>query len=201
MPRPSRIHEQRRRLLRLVAEAFGELGYRRATTAKLAKRCKVRENILYRLWKDKKEMFMASLESLFHRRRDELDKAIRESKGRGSRAEKMIAYASRHFGDHSLARVIFAGLAETDDPEIRKALSRMYRNYQEYLEREIRAHRRKDGPSTALDVQMSALAMVGLATALNVYREVGLIPSERYAAFFEQAISKIAPVLLEGSGQ
>ena len=49
MPRPSKADERRRELLPLVAEAFSELGYRRATTAELAARCGVQENILYRL--------------------------------------------------------------------------------------------------------------------------------------------------------
>ena len=57
MPRPSRIDEQRKRLLPIVCQVFSELGYYRTTTAELAGQCKVRENILYRLWRDKKAMF------------------------------------------------------------------------------------------------------------------------------------------------
>lgn len=41
MPRPSRLPEKRRELLPTVARAFAELGYRRATTAELARRCGV----------------------------------------------------------------------------------------------------------------------------------------------------------------
>jgi AcrR family transcriptional regulator len=51
-----------KRMLPLVARAFADLGYRRATTAALAKRCGVRENVLYRAWPDKKAMFIASIE-------------------------------------------------------------------------------------------------------------------------------------------
>ena len=62
MPRPSQSNEKRRQLLPVVARTFAELGYRRVTTAELAKRCNVRENILYRLWPDKKAMFVAAID-------------------------------------------------------------------------------------------------------------------------------------------
>ena len=56
MPRVSRLAEKRRELLPIVARAFADLGYRRTTTAALAGSCGVQENILYRLWPDKKAM-------------------------------------------------------------------------------------------------------------------------------------------------
>ena len=61
MPRSDQTDEKREKLLPIVARTFAECGYRRATTAKLAQRCKVRENILHRLWPDKKTMFLASM--------------------------------------------------------------------------------------------------------------------------------------------
>ena len=196
MPRPSRIDEQRNRLLPLVAKAFGELGYRCATTALLAKRCRVRENILYRLWKDKKEMFLASLDSLFERRRTELEKAISQAEGRGTRAERMIDHVAKRYGDDRLARVIFAGLAETDDPEIRQALARMYGKYQSFVQREIQAHRKQRAVRNGPDIGMSALALIGLATTLNVYSEVGVIPRNARKGLYDRAFSTMGPLFL-----
>ena len=68
VPRPSQIDEQRKRLLPVVCEVFSELGYHRTTTAELARRCGVRENILYRLWQDKKAMFLAAIDDIFESR-------------------------------------------------------------------------------------------------------------------------------------
>ena len=42
MPRPNQTAQRRKQLLPVIARAFAELGYRRATTAELAQRCKVR---------------------------------------------------------------------------------------------------------------------------------------------------------------
>ena len=68
MPRPNRLDEQRKELLQIVTQVFCELGYRKTTTSILAKRCKVRENILYRLWSDKKNMFLAAINDLFEKK-------------------------------------------------------------------------------------------------------------------------------------
>ena len=68
VPRPSQIDDQRKRLLPIISRAFSELGYRRTTTAELARRCQVQENILYRLWTDKKAMFLAAIDAMFEER-------------------------------------------------------------------------------------------------------------------------------------
>lgn len=196
MGRPSRLDEQRRRLLPRIAMAFGELGYRRATTAKLAARCKVKEMILYRLWKDKREMFLRSLETLFDRRREELEQAIRESSVRGSRARKLIAYASQHYDDRGLARAVFAGLAETDDPDIRNALADMYRNYEAYLAGMIREHRARSGSSAKDQARAIALGMMGAVTILNVYGELGIVAPRHRAAFYRSTLSVLGPLFL-----
>ena len=65
MSRPSQTDEQRKKLLPIVCQTFSELGYRRTTTAELAAKCQVRENILYRLWPDKKAMFLRRLKTSF----------------------------------------------------------------------------------------------------------------------------------------
>ncbi len=65
MARPNQADSRRKELMPIVTGAFSELGYRRTTTAELAKRCGVRENILYRLWPDKKAMFVASIEYVY----------------------------------------------------------------------------------------------------------------------------------------
>ena len=65
MPRPDRSQERRAELLPVVAAAFAELGYRRASTAELAERCGVRVNVLYRLWPDKRAMFVAAIHHVF----------------------------------------------------------------------------------------------------------------------------------------
>ncbi|MEZ6193430.1 MAG: TetR/AcrR family transcriptional regulator [Phycisphaerales bacterium] len=65
MARPNLSKERRAELVPVLAQAFADLGYRRATTAELAERCGLRENQLYRLWPNKKAMFLASIDYLY----------------------------------------------------------------------------------------------------------------------------------------
>ena len=119
MPRPDRSAERRRELQPVLARAFAELGYRRATTAALAERCGVQEKALYRLWSDKRAMFLAALDQVFAESEAVWERLASE-RGRGqSTAERLLAHEAEHHGEHRLYRIVFAGLSETDDPGIR----------------------------------------------------------------------------------
>jgi len=121
MPRPSRLTEKRHELLPVVAAAFAELGYRRASTAELARRCGVQELILYRLWPDKKAMFLAAIDHVFERSLSAWTMELAARPTGQDALTALIAYEARHHGEHGLYRIVFAGLGECDDPQLRAA--------------------------------------------------------------------------------
>lgn len=195
MPRPSLVNERRRELLPVVARAFAELGYRRTTTAELADRCGVQENILYRLWPGKKAMFIAAIEYVY-------DLAARtwagllEGGAAGSTAEKLLRYESRHVGEFGHARIVFAGLSETDDPDIRRALSRMYHRYQRFVVDQVGAHRAGRGRGKTADPALAAWALIGLGTVASIARELDLL-SDRDR---RRLMMEVGRLLLSGRG-
>lgn len=197
MARPSLANEKKRALMPVVARAFAELGYRRATTAELAERCGVQETILYRLWPDKKAMFIAAIEYVY-----ELSAAtwagLLAAEPGGSTAERLLAYESTHLGEFGNSRIIFAGLSETDDPEIRRAMSRMYQRYQAFIVEQVGLHRAgggtgvgaakggkrsgakrtgatPGGKTKGADAGLAAWALVGLGTVASIARELDLL--------------------------
>jgi len=186
MPRPSQIDERRRELLPVVAKAFAELGYRRATTAALAERCDVHEAILYRLWDDKRAMFLAAIAFLYERRMSEFRKAMRNPQGNGNDMERVIDHVAEHIGKDDLYRIIFAGLAENDAPEIQRALKRMYKNYQGVIEEHIADHRADTSRSGIPGAANSAWAIIGLVTVLNVLRQLNLQPMAHRKEMFKE---------------
>src|SRR4051794_39989411 len=121
MARPSQSAQKKKELLPVVARAFAELGYRRTTTADLARRCGVRENILYRLWPDKKTMFVAAIDYVFDLSVETWANLLDRPPRRQSTARRLLEHEATHHGELGLYRIIFAGLSETDDPEIRAA--------------------------------------------------------------------------------
>ncbi len=194
MPRPNQTGEQRKRLAPIIARTFAELGYRRTTTAELARRCKVRENILYRLWPDKKAMFVASIEYVYRLSVETWAKLLHEEGSADSAAERLLEYESRHHGEFGLYRIVFAGLSETDDPEIRDALQNMYGRFHDFIRRQLAAHRGGGKGRSLPSADRSAWAIVGLATVANISRELGLLTDRRRRAL----IADVGRLLLEG---
>jgi AcrR family transcriptional regulator len=184
MPRPSQIDQQRKRLLPLVCEVFSELGYHRATTAELARRCGVRENILYRLWRDKKAMFLAAIDDLFQSRAETWGAILSEPRTPERAADALLEYEAKHQGEFGFYRVVFTALVEADDPEIREAITYMYRQFHELIFRLVDANREGIKKTPGLPADATAWAMIGLATVSNIIRELELLrPKQREKMF------------------
>lgn len=175
MARPSQIAEKRRELLPIVAKAFADLGYRRTTTSQLAERCKVQENILYRLWPDKKAMFIAAIEHVYDLSLAVWKRLLVKGEKGKSGAERLLEYEASHHGEFGHYRIVFAGLSETDDPDIQAALASMYQRFQRFVREQVVAHRRNRNASSPPDPALAAWALVGLGTVANIGRELGLL--------------------------
>lgn len=184
MPRPSRIDEQRRELLPVVCRAFSELGYQRATTAELAKRCAVRENILYRLWPDKKGMFLAAIDDLFRRRAAQWDELLADGPEPGEAIARLASFEAKHQGEFGFHRIVFTALAEADDPDVRAALVGMYRRFQRLVRRHVEAGRAGSKGRGTLPAEDAAWGLLGLATISNIARELKLLAPRRREAMF-----------------
>jgi hypothetical protein len=85
-------------------------------------------------------------------------------------------------------RVVFTALVEADDPEIRKAITGMYRRFHERIQKLIDASRKDQKKSPALSSEATAWAMIGVATVSNIIRELELLrPRQREDAFVATA--------------
>jgi AcrR family transcriptional regulator len=185
MPRASRAQERRRELIPTVAGAFAELGYRRATTAELARRCGVQENVLYRLWPDKRAMFVAAIEHVYDLSIEIWERLLSGEEGDGrTAAERLLDYEAEHHGEFGLYRIVYAGLSETDDDQIRAALSRMYDRYRTFIGRRVREHR--GGKGQGADLDAVAWALIGMGTMTSIGRELDLMPAAQRRRLWEQ---------------
>jgi len=187
MSRPSQAHEKRKELLPIVARAFAELGYRRATTAELAQRCNVRENILYRLWPDKKAMFIAAIDYVYEQAASTWDEVLSNTDEDADVATRLLKHEADHYGEAGLHRIIFAGLSETDEPEIREALRKMYSRFHRFIRGQIVAHRNGGGTGGLPDETISAWAVVGLGNVSDICRELGLLTGRGRKRMFGEA--------------
>ena len=175
MPRPNQSPERRLELVPVLAHTFAEFGYRRTTTAELAERCGVRENILYRLWPDKRAMFVATLDYVYQLSEETWNELLARADDRVSPAELILDYESTHQGEFGLYRIVFAGLSETDDPEIAEAMRRLYGRFQSFVREQVKAHHDGLAVPAVTDPGLVAWAIVGLGTVANIGRELGLL--------------------------
>jgi len=194
MPRPNRSAERRRELIPKIARAFADLGYRRTTTSELARRCGVQENVLYRLWSDKKAMFSACIDYMYDLSRAVWVRTLQQTSPGISAAERLLRYEARHLGELGMYRIVFAGLSETDDPEIRRHLRLMYRRFQRFISGQVLRHRGGGGKARRLRADTAAWAIVGLGTVSYVGRELDLLSAGERARLIRDA----GRLLLEG---
>lgn len=193
MPRPSQLTEKRRELMPVLARAFADLGYRKATTAALAEACGVQENILYRLWPDKRAMFVAAIEYTYDFSEQTWLRLLAERTRNGTAAERLVGFESLHHGEFGHYRIAFAALSECGDPAIYDALKRMYTRFHRFLYAQILNSR--DGErGHGLNPEIAAWAAIGLGTVANIGRELGILSD----ADRKRLIGEVGRHLLEG---
>ncbi|MCO6046890.1 TetR/AcrR family transcriptional regulator [Aeoliella sp. ICT_H6.2] len=188
MGRPSTLEERRKTLLPVLTEVFSELGYRRTTIAELAERCGVQENILYRMWSDKKAMFLAAIDFLFWRRMAKWQQAL-ESDSSGDRVARLIDLTANDLGEQGLYRIIFSALGETDDADFKEALKQLYLRYHQRIRAEVAAYRAERTSNNSPGEADTAWALIAMVAFLNIAIELDLLsPTGRKRLF--QTISK-----------
>ena len=194
MARTNRSEERRAELLPVVASVFAELGYRRTTTAALADRCEVQETTLYRLWKSKKAMFIASIEHVYDVSTAAWDSLLGARDDDLTPAERLLEYEATHHGEYGLYRIVFAGLSESDDDDVRSALQRMYRRYRDFIVRRLAEHAEQRGVESGLPVESAAWGLIGIGMITSTGRELGLLDDGDRSRLW----SDVARLLVEG---
>lgn len=185
MARPDLSAERRREFAPALARVFADRGYRRATTAEIAESCGVQETILYRLWPDKQGMFVAALDYVYASSENTWKSLLQAAGSHADPAALILEYEATHHGEFGMYRIVFAGLSETDDPAIRKALRRLYERFRGFVEAQLRA-RNKSVRAQRPDPELASWAILGLGTAANIGRELGLLsPIKRKRLFRE----------------
>lgn len=91
--RSSASTDLRRRLLKVAAEEFGDLGYESATVSHIARRCGATSGAVYARWPSKLDLFVATIEEA-SLRRPLLD--FKDSEG--TPAEKLTALGAKALG-------------------------------------------------------------------------------------------------------
>ena len=184
----SKTRQEKRRdeLLPAIVAVFAEHGYRGATTAELARRCQCQETILYRLWTDKKGMFLDAVEYVAENNLRIWRELLRDKEAAEGGVSAIVAYESRHLGEFGNHRIVFSALSETDDPQIREALQRMYWRIHAFLVEQLASSGICDGDS-GLSIECLAWSLVGLGTIGTILGEIGVLGTTGKETFLREA--------------
>ncbi len=180
MARPSQIQDQRIKLLPKLTSTFVELGYRGATTKELSRRLGVQENILYRLWPDKKAMFIAAIQHVFDNTGSIWEKLCEEAILSGqSIGQALLTYESEHIGEFGNHRILFSALSELNDDEIREALLETYQKFFQSIQSLVENHREQSPDSKgasppSFSSELVAWSILGLGTISTISKELQL---------------------------
>ena len=183
--------DRKQEYLPKISKCFAENGYRGTTTAKLAQACDVRENVLYRVWPSKKEMYLDCVDHIFEITMQLWSDLKTKDSNEKTWAEKILQYQAEDHGLLKYYRLVFAGLME-NDPEIRKSLKNLYRRFHEFLRETTIDHRKsRDGTADAADAEISAWALMGVGAMVDIQRELRILSKEQRRECFVSTGEKI----------
>jgi AcrR family transcriptional regulator len=171
---------KRDELLGTIVSAFAEMGYRQATTAELSRRCQVQETVLYRIWPDKKAMFVDAIDNVADNVIGIYRQILHDAGEVDNPIKVLIEYESTHIGEFRNHRIVFAALPEANDPEVRGALQRMYHRIHCFIVEQLA----KSPAGTAIDVDKTAWAIMGLGTIMTIMDDLTLTSSTQRQQMF-----------------
>lgn len=168
-------NERKAQLLDTAAEVFAKYGYSGTTTAELAKAAGVSEPIIYRHFKNKKELFIALVEQSGA---DTIALWEKELAGATDASDRLI----RLIGSNPMVtikgnlryRVIVAAMTEVEEPEVQKALQQHITMLHAFISREVRKSQSSDAVSRRFSPELTAWALIQIGIGYGTLSALGV---------------------------
>lgn len=171
--------ERRREIILGSIAVFARNGFHAATTSEIARSCGVSEALLYQHFDSKKELFIASMEltgkAVLERLRPMIQSVAADPRtSAAEQSARLIGFMDKFLHDHpTLAKMSLMMLAETDDPQIRRAVGRLFSQVVDvlaktYSESQKRGRLRSDVDPKALGwLNVGVFQLMALLTMLE----------------------------------
>ena len=167
--------ERKAQLLDTAAAVFAKYGYSGTTTAELAKAAGVSEPIIYRHFKNKKELFIALVEQ------SGSDTIALWEKELGAVADP-TERLSRLIGSNPMVtikgnlryRVIVAAMTEVEEPEVQRAIQQHITMLHAFISREVRRSQGSDAVSRRFSPELTAWALIQIGIGYGTLAALGV---------------------------
>ena len=127
--------ERRAQVLDAALEAFAEHGLSGASTDEIARKAGISQPYLFRLFRTKKELFIASVEQCFRETRETFEQAAEGKSGEQALEAIGKAYKELIRSNPNRLRAQLQSYAACEDPAIRKVVRKGYGELVELVER------------------------------------------------------------------
>jgi AcrR family transcriptional regulator len=201
MPR-LKADERRKQLLDSAAKCFAKYGYRGTTTAKIAAEAGVSEPIIYRHFKNKRELFIALIEKVAEDVFQNWQEATRNARTPLEKLQVLLYRnpATSDASTRAVYQLLFHASSEISDAKIQQAIRDHYQRYVESLgsvmkEAQKAGQLRSDVPAEWLAWQIIHAA-VGFATIRPL-----AIPSHTNLEFVQGTIRLLIELLTKNLNQ
>ena len=178
--------ERKAAVLDCATGMFSTGSYRGTTTAEIARRAGVTEPILYRHFQSKRDLYLAVLEESWRRLRALWDEVVDAEPD----PKLWVAAIGRAYFEASDPRLHSANLwiqsltEASDDPEIRKYLSKHMREVHDYVADLMRRSQEAGGVLPDRDPSAEAWIFIAVGLLGTVGRRVGGLLEDDFPAIF-----------------
>jgi AcrR family transcriptional regulator len=172
--------QRREAVLEAALVEFAERGLHGASTDRIARRAGISQPYLFRLFRTKKELYVASVERCL---RETLESFQRASAGlEGEDALRAMGAAYKQLlDDRTMLRAQLQAYAACDDPEIRKGVRRGFGEIMAHVERASGASPEEVARWFATGMLLNVAAAMDLQHAREPWAQrllAGLLPAE-----------------------
>jgi len=168
-------NQRRAQLLDTAAEVFAVRGYSGATTAELAEAAGVSEPIIYRHFKSKKDLFIALVEQTGQETIQAWQAELAQTTDPADRLARLIR-ANPMLVDPGRVRyrVIVAAMTETNEPEVRAALTDHLGKLHAFIAGQVQRAQDAGVVSKRFSAELTGWVLVQVAIGFGALTALGL---------------------------
>jgi AcrR family transcriptional regulator len=176
--------DRRKHLIETAIRLFTDGSYRGTTTAEIARAAGVSEPILYRHFASKRDLYLASLEHVWAKTREDWERKLEEAADACSAVEAIgKGHVSVRSPKLQLAELWVQALSEaSEDPELRRHLRRHMREVHDFVADLIRRGQGQGAIAAERDADSEAWIMLAGGILGMVGRRVGLLDDSELQA-------------------
>jgi AcrR family transcriptional regulator len=183
--------DRRRHLVETAIRLFTEGSYRGTTTAEIARAAGVSEPILYRHFASKRDLYLAALEHVWAKTREDWARKLDEAADACSAVEAIgKGHVSVRSPKLQLAELWVQALSEaSEDPELKRHLRRHMREVHDFVADLIRRGQEQGAIAAERDAASEAWIMLAGGILGMVGRRVGLLDDKELQAIRSARLS------------